>query len=165
MKPIDISGKKFGRLTVLKYDETSRGKGHAKWICSCSCGTKVSVRASHLKTGGVTSCGCYSREVSSKVLKKYASSDKHKGSGNPQWKGDDAQHSSIHTWLNKTAVKVQCVKCGSKKNLDFALKKGKKHSHNLLNYIVLCRSHHLEYDYTPERKAKISKSLTGKKRI
>lgn len=58
---IDLTGKKYGFLTVLKRDET-KPKGHGKpvyWICKCECGNIVSVSGVHLKTGHTKSCGCY----------------------------------------------------------------------------------------------------------
>lgn len=30
---IDLTGKRFGRLTVIEY------AGKSKWICKCDCGT------------------------------------------------------------------------------------------------------------------------------
>lgn len=165
MVPIDIKDKKFGRLKVISYAKVSRGTGHAKWLCICTCGNKIVVRASHLKTGNVSSCGCRAREVSRKLLKKYASSDAHKGKGNPQWKGNNAKHAAIHTWLNKHYRKIKCELCDKTYPLDWALRKNKKHSHNVKNYRVLCRSHHLIYDYTFERRAKISKTLTNRKHL
>lgn len=160
MIPINLKNKKFGRLQVMEYDQTSKGTGHAYWLCNCICGKTVTVRASHLKDGNVFSCGCYAKEKSSIQLKKYASSKKHQGVGNPQWKGKAASVSSIHQWLNRHFVKYLCSIVGCKnKNLDWALIKGKSYEHKRENFIVLCRSHHLQYDYTQERKNKISKIM------
>ena len=39
----DISGQRYGRLTVLSYDRTE-GKGHTYWNCQCDCGTIKSIR-------------------------------------------------------------------------------------------------------------------------
>ena len=56
------SGKKIGKLTILKKDiMTDNGQ---KWLCQCECGNLTSVREDHLKTGlingkgGTRSCGC-----------------------------------------------------------------------------------------------------------
>lgn len=62
----DLTGKKFGNLTVLKRDN-SKPKGHGKptfWICQCECGNIVSIRGSHLKSGHTISCGCYTSKSS-----------------------------------------------------------------------------------------------------
>lgn len=58
-RPIDLTGKRFGRLTVEYRDTNPR-----RWICTCDCGKTVSVRADHLKDGHVRSCGCLSSESS-----------------------------------------------------------------------------------------------------
>lgn len=54
----DLSNQKFGELTALYIDDTyAGGKGKAKkWICKCSCGNVVSVRASHLLGGDTQRC-------------------------------------------------------------------------------------------------------------
>lgn len=64
---IDITGQRYGRYTVLYYDEeTSKKKGRSYWICRCDCGTIKSVQLNELRSGGTISCGCYSKEVHSK---------------------------------------------------------------------------------------------------
>lgn len=59
---IDLTGKVFGRWTVLARD-TSK-KGTAYWLCKCECGTEKSVCGSSLRGGVSTSCGCYRTENS-----------------------------------------------------------------------------------------------------
>lgn len=158
---LHLESKKFGKLSVLSFDSV-RGSGrHAYWLCRCDCGNKVITRGSHLRTNQVRSCGCVGRLKSSMILKKYANSAEHRGLGNPMWKGDKAKHSSIHTWLAKHFKKGErCIKCNkTNKKLDWALKKGCKYSHNVKNYIVLCRSCHLKYDYTKKRRENLRESL------
>jgi hypothetical protein len=59
MKPIDLSNKKFGRLTVLERASSTR---HGlRWVCSCSCGNQIEVYSSALRSGRQTSCGCYNQ--------------------------------------------------------------------------------------------------------
>ena len=52
----DLTGKKFGRLTVLKYHATISRQ--AMWECKCDCGKTKIVRGSHLTSGSIQSCGC-----------------------------------------------------------------------------------------------------------
>jgi len=52
---IDITGKKFGRLTVLELVTT---KPRSKWRCICECGIKRDVCGSQLRSGHSKSCGC-----------------------------------------------------------------------------------------------------------
>lgn len=146
MTPVDLKGKRFNRLMVLEYDKNSAKTGHAYWLCKCRCGKHKYIRATHLKTGSVRSCGCLAKEVSSRLLKKYANSKAHKGVGNPSWKGTRAKYQSFHQWLNRNYKKKRCQKCGVLKPLDWALKQGQKHGHDRKRYIVLCRSHHIRYD-------------------
>lgn len=57
----DLTGQKFGRLTVLKKVETKNG-GFARWLCQCECGSLKEVDGIHLRRGETTSCGCYCKE-------------------------------------------------------------------------------------------------------
>ncbi len=69
-------------------------------------------------------------------------------------------YTSVHKWLAKNFVKLRkCEHCMSKKFIEWALIKGKKHDHNRDSYLCLCSSCHKKYDYTPERKRKLSASL------
>lgn len=54
-------GGTFGRLTVLARSLPNK-HGQAIWRCRCSCGTEKDIRASSLKGGIASSCGCIYRE-------------------------------------------------------------------------------------------------------
>jgi hypothetical protein len=58
--PIDLTGKRFGRLVVVKY---SHAKDAAFWLCQCDCGNTSVVRSAILNDGSAKSCGCGSREA------------------------------------------------------------------------------------------------------
>lgn len=64
MKRIDLTGKRFGRLTVVEYAGTNKvGKSSAvTWHCKCDCGNDTIVMTNHLRTGNTSSCGCFVRE-------------------------------------------------------------------------------------------------------
>ena len=69
---IDLTGRVFGRLTVLYRAEdyiSSSNKHHTKWHCRCECGNEVNVLSSKLKDGSTQSCGCYQRERASAANK------------------------------------------------------------------------------------------------
>lgn len=57
----DLTNKRFGRLTVIRYDHTDE-KGNAMWECKCDCGNIKYVSTILLNTGHVMSCGCLRRE-------------------------------------------------------------------------------------------------------
>lgn len=62
-KLIDLSGQRFGRLTVIKKAESSKGK--TKWHCKCDCGRETTVFGCNLKKGVAKSCGCLRNEATS----------------------------------------------------------------------------------------------------
>jgi hypothetical protein len=57
-KAEDISGHKFGRLTVLCRSGSHPSTGNAMFLCQCECGNRVDVAGSHLRLGHTGSCGC-----------------------------------------------------------------------------------------------------------
>lgn len=60
-KLIELTGKKFGRLTVIKRVE--KNNSVVVWNCRCTCGNTKEVRAGNLKSGGVKSCGCLLKDI------------------------------------------------------------------------------------------------------
>lgn len=64
-KARDLTGEKFGRLSVLEFAGRRRTKGGESkrtWMCLCECGTKTTVDAGNLVRGATTSCGCFDKE-------------------------------------------------------------------------------------------------------
>lgn len=61
---IDETGNKYGKWTVLHYDEDSQNgkKGGARWICQCECGTVKSILGTELRRGRTKSCGCLQKK-------------------------------------------------------------------------------------------------------
>lgn len=59
---IDLTGKTFGRLTVIERAESDRN-GLTQWRCRCSCGSVIVTRSQDLRRGASKSCGCRTREV------------------------------------------------------------------------------------------------------
>jgi hypothetical protein len=53
-KVLDLRGKTFGTLTVLK---TVTNDGRRKWLCRCECGNTKAATASNLNAGNIRSCG------------------------------------------------------------------------------------------------------------
>ena len=58
---LDIIGKTFSRLTVLKQFGKSKN-GHLMFLCKCECGNEKLIIGSSLVYGDTKSCGCLSRE-------------------------------------------------------------------------------------------------------
>ena len=100
-KKQDLSGKQFGKLTVVSIAERKRDRGGASriwWKCKCECGNECVIRASALtkKTGFQQSCGCL----------------RHKG--NPK-------HGLYHTRLHKiwSNMKTRCLNPNSPRYKDY----------------------------------------------
>lgn len=54
---IDLNGKKFGKLTVVKRVENNKHR-QPQWLCKCDCGNETIVSGQKLRTGHTKSCGC-----------------------------------------------------------------------------------------------------------
>lgn len=69
----DLTGKRFGRLVVLRRAEdhiTPAGNKSAQWLCKCDCGNMKVTSASGLYGGRTKSCGCYNVEcIKSRTFK------------------------------------------------------------------------------------------------
>jgi len=59
----DLTGQKFGRLTVIERAENIPS-GKTWWLCQCKCGNQTIVRSDSLKGGVTKSCGCLHKELS-----------------------------------------------------------------------------------------------------
>lgn len=95
----------------------------------------------------------------SDITKKKLSKQK-MGNKNPQWVDKNPSYSSVHKWLDRNFKKIKkCEHCSSSKFIEWALKSNLKHDHKRENYLCLCSSCHKKYDYTPERRKKLSESL------
>ena len=69
----DLTGQRFGRLTVLEFvPRTCKG---SYWKCKCDCGAERVIGASGLISGQTKSCGCLKVEaakiIQSKFIKKH----------------------------------------------------------------------------------------------
>lgn len=58
---IDLTGQRFGLLTVQKISKTE--KGFLFWECVCDCGGSRAIKSHKLRGGDVTHCGCNNREL------------------------------------------------------------------------------------------------------
>lgn len=56
MKTLNIKGKKFGKLTVVKFSHIK--DGYSFWECKCDCENKKIIRGKYLSCGDTKSCGC-----------------------------------------------------------------------------------------------------------
>lgn len=82
-RPIDLTGKRFGRLIVLERVENSRSGGTV-WKCKCDCGNVKICNGERLRCGKLKSCGCLSIDTVKKNMTKHG---KHGSKTYNIWKG------------------------------------------------------------------------------
>jgi hypothetical protein len=93
---IDLTGKVFGRWTVLKctgYTDT-KGIKRIKWLCRCTCGVEKHVVGHNLTIGESKSCGCARNEKTSLLNRKGAMAHNWRG-------GIIKSEDGIYTYLNQ----------------------------------------------------------------
>lgn len=66
---VDLTGKKFGKLTVLKRGPNTR-TGKVAWECLCECGKHTVVDSCSLVTGNTQSCGCLRNDLIKQKMKE-----------------------------------------------------------------------------------------------
>lgn len=59
---VDLTGRRFGKLTVIKRSTEKHHTHRVMWECRCDCGNVVNVVSSYLVHGETKSCGCYKVE-------------------------------------------------------------------------------------------------------
>jgi len=96
-KIIDLTGQKFGRLTVVSFAENRDHRIY--WNCLCECGNTSIVRGSDLKSGASTSCGCLRVEKTATTHATHG----HSVEGNPS--------STYHSWQQ---MKERCTNPNNK---------------------------------------------------
>ena len=70
---IDLTGERFGRLTVIEFDRLQNHKTY--WKCACDCGLTVVATGNNLRSGNTKSCGCLHKEKVRAVGKSNAKHD------------------------------------------------------------------------------------------
>ena len=90
----DLSGKKFGRLTVI--EESKRDKhNHVQWKCLCECGKTKNVKTGDLLEGRVKSCGCTQHPI---------------GKDNHLWRGGKLETKCANPSCRKTLFRYESLK-------------------------------------------------------
>lgn len=103
----DLTGRVFGRLTVIERAENRSGR--ACWLCKCECGNVKSYYANHLKKGSTKSCGCLAQEMKQSQEFKELHSNMMKELNNKQWQNEEyknkmsniAKQRATQLWQNE----------------------------------------------------------------
>lgn len=117
----DLSGKKFGKLTVLNNGHRTKFMGKNKtsqakeWRCLCDCGNETYVITGHLTTGHTQSCGCWAIEQSRKRAFKNLAGKKRVAKNGTLPKRTDQQgyilvHDRNHSRANKSGFVREHIK-------------------------------------------------------
>lgn len=93
-KFVNITGNRYERMLVINY------AGDRKWLCRCDCGAEKLAASSDLKRGFIKSCGCLSKENTSRIFST------HKKSKTPEYQ----------IWFG---MKKRCVNPKSKSYKDY----------------------------------------------
>ena len=158
---IDISGQKFGRLTVSCYHGTTGHPNHfALWECMCDCGRQCVARGQTLKDGKKRSCGCLLRESRAKNADRARKNITVKrGQDSPRW---DPNKSEAERLRIRNAVEVRkfrsavferdgkfCVCCGSQERVVvhhiLSYKRFPEYRFDPSNGVSICHRHHKEF--------------------
>ena len=73
-KPLDLTGEKFGKLTVNRRLPAPAKSRAYVWECMCDCGNTVNVQGPKLKFGHTKSCGCINTARASQLNKLHGKS-------------------------------------------------------------------------------------------
>ncbi len=76
-KVIDLTGQKFGKLTVIRMDDSDKW-GKLMWLCKCECGNEKTIQGNRLKVGKTQSCGCLRLKNIATHSFKYKSNNQNK---------------------------------------------------------------------------------------
>lgn len=71
-----LTGRKFGRLLVLRDSGERTNRNNRVYECECECGNIVYVPAYSLKNNHTQSCGCLLKEIAKKKAQDYLKSAK-----------------------------------------------------------------------------------------
>jgi hypothetical protein len=103
---IDMTGKVFGKLTVLNYSSTV--KSRAIWVALCECGTTKTYVGANLRNGNTKSCGCVGREKASIYLKQLKTTHGRTDSG--AWNSWRSMHDRCLRPLHKSFYRYGSIK-------------------------------------------------------
>ena len=130
MKQIDLTGQKYGKLTVIKlHEQLERKDGGVinMWECQCDCDEHniCYVSTNNLRQGNVKSCGCLRKNLTGKIKPKIDLTGKTFGLLTVLGQGNDIirKNKNVPTWLcqcsceNKTIVEKTSRYLKDKKRL------------------------------------------------
>lgn len=67
----DLTGQKFGKLTVIKEMAKRYSDGSITWLCKCECGNSKIIPSVSLIQNYTQSCGCELKKARKNYTKSY----------------------------------------------------------------------------------------------
>lgn len=103
--PIEMIGRKFHRLTVLRQLPNTEFKSTSMrtYLVQCDCGTERSVHGADLRSGNTKSCGCFRAEQIGRFNETHG--DTKNGSVTPEWR---AWNNMIRRCEDPTTDRYHC---------------------------------------------------------
>lgn len=132
MKFIDLTGKTFGKLTVVNVDHKEKSERY--WYCKCSCGGDRIVSGRKLREQKITHCGCENKRPSNfvdltgktfgnlVVLEEYHGNDKDRVHWVCQCSCDNSTKLIAPTYSLTSGKTTKCKKCLAEETSDRCLK-------------------------------------------
>ena len=104
---IDLTGQRFGKLTVIEKAAPTTKQEGAYWRCVCDCGNEKVVVGTALRKGDYQSCGCLRAENVKRVHLEYLKND-------PNWKEKKKAQKNTACPYNEALIcaKKECWLCG-----------------------------------------------------
>lgn len=106
----DLTGQKFGRLTVIKDSGLRASNRSVKWECLCECGNICYKTSTSLKSNHFQSCGCYLKDWMKENKVKDITGQKF-GKWTALERTDELADSNSYKWI------CQC-ECGTIRKVD-----------------------------------------------
>ena len=69
IKGEDLTGRRFGMLTVAGRERSPNDR--SRWLCNCDCGCRIITRGDLLRRGGARSCGCTRKPHNNRTVVKH----------------------------------------------------------------------------------------------
>lgn len=105
---INITNKKFNKLTAIKFSHKEGKQNKEKWLFECECGNKKIIDKGRVTAGYTKSCGCLMIEERKKFVKR---STTHGLSG-----GKKGRKPEYGIWLG---IKKRCLKVNNVAYKDY----------------------------------------------
>src|SRR3972149_1229365 len=134
-KPIEMIGKKLGRLTVVREADPSPDdpQKHRRFTVRCECGNEKNVLGYALRNGNTISCGCLRREIApsrSKTPNHGDAGNGRRSSEHNTWQAMIARceipHIESYKWYGARGIKI--CKRWRESYADFLADMGRKPS-------------------------------------